>query len=89
MLGYFPSYSIGSAYAAQMFASMQKDIDVSAAIASGDLAPIVNWLSERVYKYGSMLTPAEVVQSACGEPFDAKYYTDYLKAKFSELYRLN
>ncbi len=88
MLGYFPSYSIGSAYAAQMLASMKKDFDVNGTIAKGDLKPVVDWLAERVYKYGSMLTPAEVVKNACGAAFDPKFYTDYLKAKFSDLYNL-
>ena len=88
MFGYFPSYSIGSAYSAQIYASMRKDFDVPATVASGDLKPIVDWLTERIYKYGAMLTPAEVIQSACGAPFDPKYYTDYLKEKFTALYNL-
>ena len=86
--GYFPSYSIGSAYSAQMLASMQKDIPVFELAAKGELAPIVAWLTERIYKYGCLKKPAELVQSACGAPFDPTFYTDYLTAKFTDLYSL-
>ncbi|MDR1440684.1 MAG: carboxypeptidase M32, partial [Clostridiales bacterium] len=44
MMGYFPSYSLGSAYAAQMLAAMEKDIDVFGCAGRGELGPIVEWL---------------------------------------------
>ena len=88
MFGYFPGYSLGSAYAAQIYASMLKDLDVPALVRSGDLHPVVGWLTERIYKYGALLTPAEVMQSACGAAFDPAYYVNYLKDKYTKLYNL-
>ncbi len=88
MFGYFPSYSIGSAYAAQIYASMQKDLDVPALVAAGDLAPVVAWLTERVYRHGAIIDPPEVLQNCCGAAFDPQYYTDYLTEKFTKLYNL-
>ena len=38
--GYFPSYAIGSAYGAQILASMKKDLNVEELTAAGNLAPI-------------------------------------------------
>ncbi len=86
--GYFPSYSIGSAYSAQMLAAMKKDLDFNGLIANGDLKPIIEWLTERIYKYGCLLKPNELVQNACGAPFDPVYYTDYLTGKFRNIYGL-
>lgn len=86
--GYFPSYSIGSAYAAQMAASMEKELDVSALVQEGNLQPIVQWLTQRVYKYGSQIDPPEVLQNCCGQKFDPQYYVDYLTRKFTALYTL-
>ncbi len=86
--GYFPSYSLGSAYGAQMLNSMKKDVDVFACAAKGELAPIVKWLSDHIYCYSKLLKPAEVIMNCCGEPFEPKYYVDYLSNKFSDIYNL-
>ena len=32
--------------------------------------------------------PAEIVLAACGEPFSAHYFCEYLRDKFSAIYRL-
>ncbi|MEG1547391.1 MAG: carboxypeptidase M32 [Clostridia bacterium] len=87
--GYFPSYSIGSAYSAQIFAAMQKDIDIYSLVKKGNLSPIVEWLTARIYKHGQLLKPDELIQSACGAPFDPIYYTDYLIKKFNDIYGFN
>lgn len=89
MFGYFPSYSIGSAYAAQIYAAMQRDLDVPALVAAGDLAPVVAWLTQRVYRHGAVITPAQVLQNCCGQAFDPQYYIDYLTEKFTTLYDLH
>ncbi len=86
--GYFPSYSIGSAYGAQMLAQMERELDVWGLVARGDLAPIVGWLTERIYRYGSARKPAEVLDNCVHAPFDPRYYLDYLEKKYTEIYQL-
>lgn len=88
MIGYFPSYALGSAYGAQILAHMEKEIPVWEHVARGELAPIVAWLTEKIYRYGKLLTPQELIMNACGEPFDPSYYIAYLKEKYSKLYSL-
>ena len=88
LLGYFPSYAIGSAYSAQMMHAMKKDLDPEKAIGTGTLKPIVDWLGQRVHQSGSLYDPAVVLKNCTGEDFNPKYYTDYLNAKFSDLYGL-
>lgn len=85
--GYFPSYALGSAYGAQMLRNMEKEIDVWGPVSRGDLSGVSGWLKERVHQFGGLLTPAEVVQNACGS-FDPTIYTDYLANKYSQLYGL-
>lgn len=87
-MGYFPSYAIGSAYSAQILHKMRQDLDVEDTIASGNLKPIVDWLEERIFKYGSLLDLSELLEQCCGEPFESKYYTDYLTEKYSRIYDL-
>ena len=86
--GYFPSYALGSAYGAQMLASLEKDVDVWGSVKHGDLKPIVDWLTERIYRYGSMKTPAEFLENCCHAPFDPSYYITYLTKKLSDVYAL-
>ena len=88
MIGYFPSYALGSAYASQMLKNMEQEIDVQGEIAKGDLTAISAWLREKIHKYGSVLESAELVKNACGE-FDPTIFTNYLSEKFTTLYHIN
>ena len=87
-LGYFPSYALGTAYGAQMMASMRKDLDVDALLEAGNWAPITGWLEERIWQYGKEKTPAQLLKNACGGEFDPKFYTDYLVEKYFAIYEL-
>ncbi|MBR6109983.1 MAG: carboxypeptidase M32 [Clostridia bacterium] len=86
--GYFPSYSLGSAYGAQILAHMNKELDMDALIASGNIGKITEWLREHIHKYGQIKKPAELIRICCGEDFDPDYYIDYLTEKFTKLYEL-
>jgi len=85
-VGYFPSYAVGTAYGAQLMNTIKKSIDVDAAVRKEDISPITGWLTENVHKYGAKLLPDELLKKATGEPFNPKYYVDYLSEKFTELY---
>lgn len=86
--GYFPSYSLGSAYAAQILDAMKRDLDVDASVSQGDLAPVVGWLAQRIHHDGGAPTAQEILRKACGAPFSSQYYLDYLAAKYSNIYGL-
>ncbi len=88
LIGYFPSYALGSAYGAQIMASMRGDLPVDALLEAGDLAPINQWLEQRIWQYGKELAPAQLLQSACGADFDPSFYVKYLTDKYSEIYDL-
>lgn len=88
MLGYFPSYALGSAYGAQMIAKMEEELgDVYADVVRGDLSRVTAWLKEKIHCHASFRKPGELFESVCGK-FDAKYYTDYLTKKYTQLYEL-
>ena len=87
MIGYFPSYALGSAYGAQMLRNMEKDIDVWSGVAKGDLSAVTGWLKEKVHRYGGLMEPADIIKNACGE-FDPLVYTDYLVKKYSKIYNV-
>ena len=86
--GYFPSYALGSAYAAQAMADLEKTIDFDAMYAEGDLRPLKDALTDRLWHYGGLKETGWLVESLCGGPFDPKYYVEYLTKKYTELYSL-
>ncbi len=88
MIGYFPSYALGSAYGVQMLAAMEKDFDPWAQVEKGDLSGVTAWLGERIHRHGKLLTPPELLHSAIGTDFDPNCYVDYLVKKYSALYQL-
>ena len=88
LVGYFPSYALGNAYGAQFLAKMKETVDVDACVAKGDFGPINAWNRENIWKHGCLYTPAELLDRVLGEPFDPRFYTDYLEKKFALLYGL-
>ncbi len=87
--GYFPTYALGSAYDAQFVPAMERDgIDLDSACRSGNLTPVRSWLQDRIWRWGRGKDAPELIESACGAPFDASFYCAYLEKKFSELYHL-
>ena len=88
MMGYFPSYALGSAYGPQMLVRMKEDLgDVFTEVADGDLTQVTGWLKEHIHRHASFMKPGELFESICGK-FDARYYTEYLTDKFTKLYNL-
>lgn len=87
--GYFPSYSLGNMYAAQFINTLEQDMpDVWAKVEAGELHPIRDWLAERIYQYGKMKSPSELVQDITNEALNPQYLVEYLKNKYKDIYRL-
>lgn len=88
MIGYFPSYALGSAYGAQMKSVMESDLGPMAPyIAKGDMAAITAWLREHIHRFGSFKKPNSIFEDACGK-FDPRFFADYLTEKYSKIYGL-
>lgn len=88
--GYFPSYSLGNMYGAQMIATAREQLpELDAQIAAGDLLPLKAWLTERVYRFGKLLDPADIIERTTGKPLASTYLCDYLESKYKDIYRLD
>lgn len=76
-------------YAAQMLNTLRKELpEFEELIATGNLLPIKEWLTEKVYRFGQSLTPSQIIEQVTGEPLNPDYLADYLEAKYTELYKL-
>ena len=86
MIGYFPSYALGSAYGAQFLKKMQETVDVETCLKTGNFAPINDWNREHIWKHGCLYKPADLLERVLGEKFDPNVYLDYLEAKCKDVY---
>lgn len=87
-LGYFPSYAIGTAIAAQIYAHLQKVMPLNDYLAAGNFQPINDYLQEHLHKYAGSKTTKELLEGLMGEDFNPEYYINYLTEKYTKLYQL-
>ena len=86
--GYFPTYALGSAFAAQFVHTMEKQIPVNQLLEENRFDEIEAWLKDNIHQYGCFLDPKQVMVHTTGEPFNVNYYLDYLCDKYTKLYDL-
>ncbi|MCE3007660.1 MAG: carboxypeptidase M32 [Bacteroidetes bacterium] len=88
-IGYFPTYTLGSLYAAQQYAHMAQQLpELQAQLRTGHFAPIHAWLRQRVHQYGSLYSAREWSLQVLGEPLDPRYFLRYLSDKLVQVYAL-
>ncbi len=87
--GYFPSYSLGNLYAAQLLNTIKKELpNFYQLIETGQFSVIREWLRVNIHQYGKLYTPGELIVKVTGEELNAKYLVDYLEEKYSKVYQL-
>ena len=88
MFGYFPSYALGSAIAAQLFHHMESIMPIKQYLEEGNLTPIREYLREHIHQYGAAKKTQQILMDTTGEGFNPDYYIAYLTEKFTKLYEL-
>jgi len=87
--GYFPTYSLGSVLAAQIYDALEADVgDVDEKVRNGNFDVIAEWLEANVHQHGARYTTPELVEEATGEAYNADHFVDYVTEKYTELYDL-
>ncbi|HWO85748.1 MAG TPA: carboxypeptidase M32, partial [Stellaceae bacterium] len=81
--GYFPTYTLGALIAAQLFeAARGKVPGLMQAITEGEFAPLLGWARERVHSKGSLLSTAELVETATGRPLGTASFERHLRDRY-------
>jgi carboxypeptidase Taq len=81
--GYFPTYTLGALIAAQLFEAARRDVPgLMQAIAKGEFAPLLGWARERVHSKGSLLSTAELVETATGRPLGTASFERHLRNRY-------
>ncbi len=80
--GYFPTYSLGSFYAAQFWMQAKKEIiDLEDKISEGDTGVLLSWLREKIHRHGKMYTSEELCKLVTGASLDSNMFIKYLRNK--------
>ncbi len=83
LFGYFPCYTLGAMYAAQWFAAMRRELPgLDAGIAAGELAPVFDWLRERIWTPASRWPTDELATRASGEVLNPAHFRAHLEARY-------
>jgi len=86
--GYFPTYSLGSFYAAQFFSAAENQLTgLREAVTAGNTAPLLAWLREHIHRWGRRYTSEDLCLKATGKTLEIKYFLDYLLDKYVNIYK--
>ena len=86
--GYFPTYSLGSFYAAQFFREAKRQLpSLEMDIESGKFGGLLGWLRSNIHEYGRFYTSEQLCSRVCGESLNIQYFTQYLLDKYGKIYQ--
>lgn len=87
-IGYFPTYTLGNLYAAQLMDAVRREFGPSLDedFRRGDFSRLKGWLNQHVHSHGQRLRAGELCRRATGSPLSPKPFLSYLSEKFGSLY---
>lgn len=87
--GYFPTYSLGSFYAAQYYNAalgnipgMEQDLE------QGNFTRLLQWLRVNIHRHGRKYRSEELCRIVTGKPLDFEIFMQYANAKYGLIYNL-
>ncbi len=81
--GYFPTYTLGAMYAAQLFQGVKKALpDVNELLREGNLQPVFDWLQQNIWQHGSRFSTKQLIENATGEDLNPQYFRQHLENRY-------
>lgn len=88
--GYFPTYTLGSIYAASLFEKMNTDIPhLEKDISSMNFSRVLEWLQNNIFQYGRKYESQELMHKILGHPPTSSKLTEIYQNKMDSLYGQN
>jgi carboxypeptidase Taq len=89
-IGYFPTYTLGNLYAAQLMDAARRDLGGAESLAEdfrrGQFDRLKGWLGEKIHRHGQRFRAGELCRRATGGPLSPQPFLSYLAEKFGPLY---
>lgn len=90
LYGYFPTYTLGSLYAAAFFAKAEEELGgLTEDLGRGDGSRLLGWLREKIHDRAYLEMPKHIGQDVIGGPLSSEPFVAYLSAKYADLYGLS
>ena len=81
MFGYFPTYTLGSLYAAQLAETYAREHPLEDEIRRGEFGGLLAWLRSKIHRPGQRFSAEELIEKATGKGLDAAAFFRYIEAK--------
>jgi carboxypeptidase Taq len=81
MFGYFPTYTLGSLYAAQLAETYARDHPFEDEVRRGQFGGLLAWLRTHVHRVGHRFPAEEIITRATGLGLDTSAFFRHLQAK--------
>jgi carboxypeptidase Taq len=87
MQGYFPTYTLGTLYAAAFYAKAETDLgSLEGDLKRGETRRLLEWLRANIHSKANRYDTKVAAEKVLGAPFSPKPFLDYLETKYFELY---
>lgn len=88
--GYFPTYSLGTLYAAAFHEKLVADTGgVDDDLRRGDASRVLGWLRENVHSQGYLFTAKQLAMNILGVELTPDPFLNHIRTKYSEIYSLS
>jgi carboxypeptidase Taq len=88
MFGYFPTYTLGSLYAAQLAEIYAREHPLEDEIRRGEFGGLLAWLRTNIHRLGQYSSAEEIMAKATGKGLDTRAFFRHLEAKCVSLREL-
>ncbi len=83
LIGYFPTYTLGNMYAAQLFAAAERAVgSLDDSFAAGDFRTLRAWLGEHVHRHGRRYAAEALIERATGSAPDPSALIESLRRRY-------
>ena len=89
LVGYFPTYTLGNLYAAQLMVAAESELgSLEPLFSNGDFRPLLEWLRKSVHAHGACYLPGQLVEKVTGQNLNSAALVAYLRNKLEPIYGL-
>jgi len=89
LIGYFPTYTLGNLYAAQLWETINEQIpDLDEQMATGEFGALLSWLREHIHQHGRRYPAAQLCERATGKPLESAPLMRHLESRVKPAYGL-
>jgi len=90
LIGYFPTYTLGNLYAAQLWDAVNEAIpDLDSKMARGEFGSLLDWLRSHIHAHGRRYSAARLCEMATGKPLSADPLMAHLERRIRPAYGMS